>query len=408
MSKQLLDKPDSMEAGADGAKSIRAATTTPIASAPTATTTPRATPIVTATRVAPRPSGQEMSAWWREDSSKRLKVTAAGSVAGLLILVALVVALIANAGGGVQTASNMSGMSGMSGASNTSPITTSPNAPAHQLYNPALPPVAQGDTVNVTLTAKESLISISKGIAYHAWTFNGTVPGPALHVRQGQRIHFTLINGSNMPHSIDFHAAQTPWDVNYKPIGPGQSFSFDWTANYPGVFMYHCGTPPVMEHIANGMYGAIIVDPANGWAPAQEYVLVQSEFYLQKQADGSYVYNAAKAMAGTPDFVVFNGYDGQYRDQPIQVKAGQRVRLYIVNAGPSDYSGFHVIGAIFSDSYADGNPANHTVGNQTVTIPPGGGEVVELTMPEAGKYPFLTHAFSAAMKGAIGVLQASK
>src|SRR6266487_3828254 len=172
------------------------------------------------------------------------------------------------------------------------------------------------------------------------------MPGPVIRVRQGQTIHFTLINDGNMPHSIDFHAAQTPWNVNYQEVPAGKSFSFDWKANYPGVFMYHCGAPVVIYHMANGMYGAIIVDPANGWAPAQEYVLVQSEF-----------------------------------------------------------SAFHVIGALFSDTYADGNPANHQVGNQTVTIPPGGGMVVEMTIPEAGLYPFVTHSFADVGKGAVGVLK---
>lgn len=143
--------------------------------------------------------------------------------------------------------------------------------PAHQTYNAQPPVTPQGDSVDFTLIAKETLISISPD---HAWTFNGSVPGPILRVRQGQTVHFTLTNDSSMPHSIDFHAAQTPWNVNYQPVAPGKRFSFDWKANYPGVFMYHCGAPPVMTHMTNGMYGAIIVDPAAGWAPAQEFILV--------------------------------------------------------------------------------------------------------------------------------------
>lgn len=294
---------------------------------------------------------------------------------------------------------------GGSDTGNTTSANTAPVAvPAHQTYNPQAPATLQGKTVNVTLTVKEVLISIAPDVAYHAWTFNGTVPGPVIRVRQGQTVHFTLINDGMMPHSIDFHAAQTPWNVNYQEVGVGKSFSFDWKANYPGVFMYHCGAPVVIYHMANGMYGTIIVDPAQGWTPAQEYVLVQSEFYTARQSDGTYAVDAGKLAAGTPDYVVFNGYSDQYQAAPIHAKAGERIRLFLVNAGPTLFSAFHVIGAIFSDTYADGNPANHLVGNQTVTIPPGGGMVVELTIPEAGQYPFVTHSFTDVGKGALGIL----
>jgi nitrite reductase (NO-forming) len=274
--------------------------------------------------------------------------------------------------------------------------TTAATGPAmtHQLYNPQAPAALQGSTVNVTLTVKEVLLPIASGIVYHAWTFNGTVPGPVIRVRQGQTIHFTLVNDGNMPHSIDFHAAQTPWNINYQEVPNGKSFSFDWKANYPGVFMYHCGAPVVIYHMANGMYGAIIVDPASGWAPAQEYVLVQSEFYTQKLSDGTYSVVPTKMSNGIRDYVVFNGYANQYKTDPITAKAGQRIRIFLVNAGPTEFSAFHVIGAIFSDTYADGNPANHQVGNQTVTIPPGGGMVVEFTIPEAGLYPVGTVSYT--------------
>ncbi|MBE3559458.1 MAG: multicopper oxidase domain-containing protein [Ktedonobacteraceae bacterium] len=277
--------------------------------------------------------------------------------------------------------------------------------PAHQTYNAQAPAIPQGSTVNLTLTVKESLISIAPGVAYHAWTFNGTVPGPVLRVRQGQTVHFTLVNEGTMPHSIDFHAAQTPWNVNYQEVAAGKSFSFDWKANYPGIFMYHCGTPVTIYHMANGMYGAIIVDPANGWAPAQEYVLVQSEFYTNKLPDDSYSVDPNKLTSGIPDYVMFNGYADQYKENPLTAQAGQRIRLFLVNAGPTHFSAFHVIGTIFSDTYSDGNPANHMVGNQTVTVPPGGGAVVELTIPQAGLYPFVTHSFSDVGKGAQGVIK---
>jgi nitrite reductase (NO-forming) len=292
------------------------------------------------------------------------------------------------------------------GSGNSSQATIT--APAHKTYDAAAPAVPQGNVVNVKLMAQDTLISIAPGIAYHAWTFNGTVPGPVIHVRQGQTVNFTLVNNTGMAHSIDFHAAETPWNVNYQAVDAGKSFSFTWKANYPGVFMYHCGTPPVIQHLSNGMYGAIIVDPASGWSPAREYVLVQSEFYTLKMPDGSYSFDYNKATTVQPDYVTFNGYANQYKDAPLTAKLGQRVRLFVLNAGPSEFSAFHVIGAIFANAYGDGNPANHTVGNQTVTIPPGGGAVVELTIPAAGSYPFVTHAFANANAGALGVLQITK
>lgn len=350
-------------------------------------------------------AGQVLSAWWNRKLPHGAR-TALTQLAIALVVV-LIVLPVASAFGWFglhnSTPSTTSGASQM-----TTTLTTnkpSPNAPAHPLYNPQAPATLQGDTVEVKLAVKETLVSVAPGIAYRAWTFNDTVPGPVIRVRQGQTVHFTLTNNSTMSHSIDFHAAQTPWSVNYQSVAPGKSFSFDWKANYPGVFMYHCGTPPVMVHMANGMYGAIIVDPANGWsAPAQEYALVQSEFYVHRGADGVYGLDNAKMMNSMPDYVTFNGYASQYLHTPLTAKAGQRIRLFIVNAGPTHFSAFHVIGAIFSDTYADGNPANHMRGDQTITIPPGGGTVIELTIPDAGEYPFLTHSFMDASTGATGLI----
>ena len=319
------------------------------------------------------------------------------ALASIAIAVLLIVGVIFSQHPAPTTSSTSASTS-----ANTAPSVA---VPPHQTYNALAPATPQGNTVNLTLTVKEVLVSIAPGVAYHAWTFNGTVPGPVLRVRQGQTVHFTLINDGSMPHSIDFHAAQTPWNVNYQPIDPGKSFSFTWRANYPGVFMYHCGAPVTIYHMVNGMYGAIIVDPANGWAPAQEYVLVQSEFYTTRLSDGTYGVDPNKLTTGIPDYVVFNGYVNQYKTDPLTAKAGQRIRIFIVNAGPTEFSAFHVIGAILSDTYADGNPANHMEGNQTVTVPPGGGVVVELTIPQAGLYPFVTHSFADVGKGALGVIK---
>ena len=329
---------------------------------------------------------------------KRTRMWGLMTLTGVVMLILLVGSIIVGLSRSTTTTTNTTT------SSNTSSVPTVV-VPAHNTYNAQIPPVPAGDTVNINLTMKEILISIAPNVAYHAWSFNGTVPGPILHVRQGQLVHTTLVNEGSMAHSIDFHAAQLPWNVYYQSIEPGKSFSFTWLANYPGVFMYHCGTPTVIYHMANGMYGTIIVDPANGWAPATEYALVQSEFYTNQIPDGSYSVDVTKMMSNIPDYVVFNGYADQYKDTPLTAKVGQRVRLFILNAGPSQFSAFHVIGALFSDVYIDGNPANHMVGNQTITIPPGGGVVVEMVIPAAGLYPFVTHSFSDASKGAMGVLK---
>ncbi|MDE3230180.1 MAG: multicopper oxidase domain-containing protein [Chloroflexota bacterium] len=354
-------------------------------------------------------AAENLSTWWNKSVPRGAR-TAMTQFLMALVVVLIVLPLSSALGWfGLHNTTPASSNTSNTMSQTTTGMSPSPNAPAHQLYNPAMPPVLQGSVVNVNLTTQESVLSIANGIAYKAWTFNGTVPGPIVHVRQGQTVHFTLTNKDpKMSHSIDFHAAQTAWNVNYQPVAPGASFSFDWKANIPGAFLYHCGTPPVMEHMANGMYGAIIVDPANGWAtPAQEFVLVQSEFYTQRQSDGTYGLSNAKMMQNAPDFVVFNGYANQYGHSPLAVKKGQPVRLYVVNAGPSRFSAFHVIGAIFSDTYMDGNQANRMQGNQTVTIPPGGAAVMQLTIPDAGTYPFLTHSFMDATMGALGQIKAS-
>ncbi len=375
--------------------------------------TPTSQPLATA-NAAPSPTrqGAIKSNWdaLLQRDIAGLKQIGIGALSALLVSTVILGVYVAIAGApSVKVVSSnsagSSGSMGSMGSMGSSANVAQVAVPKYQPYDAQPPASPSGSSVNLTLTVKETLLSIAPNVAYRAWTFNGTVPGPVLRVRQGQTVNFTLINDGTMGHSIDFHAAQVPPNIDYRPIPAGGKISFSFTPQYPGVFMYHCGMTPVMDHIANGMYGAIIVDPASGWSPAQEYVLVQSEFYTQKNADGSYSLNEQKMMTGTPDYVVFNGYSAQYVGAPLTAKPNQKIRLFVVNAGPTGFSAFHVIGAIFSDYYPDGNPANHMVGDQTITIPPGGGAVVELTIPEAGKYPFVTHSFAAAMSGAIGAIK---
>lgn len=264
-----------------------------------------------------------------------------------------------------------------------------------------------GEVVEVELVARETTQTIAEGIEYQVWTFNGTAPGPAIRVQVGDTVHFTLRNESSLglAHSIDFHAAQTPWDVNYQPVQPGETFSFDWVARFPGVFMYHCGVPPVMHHIANGMYGAIIVEP-EGLAPAREYVMVSSEFYATDEpADGIFVGDVDKMSAVTPTQVVFDGGFNRYLDAPLEARPDELIRLWVMNAGPTLTNAFHVIGALFDETHPDGNPANTLYGLQTYNIPPGAGAMFELRIPDAGLYPFVTHSFAYTGLGSVGVIK---
>jgi nitrite reductase (NO-forming) len=268
----------------------------------------------------------------------------------------------------------------------------------------ALPPLDPNPQKTLVIEAIDKTVEVAGGINLNAWTFDGEVPGKVVRVRQGDTIDFTLRNNGTIGHSIDFHAAQIPWDINYKTIVPGEELSFQWRANVPGAFMYHCGTGPVIEHIANGMYGAVIVDPVEGFRPAREYVLVQSEFYLKR--DGANWSGDAERMAAVlPDFVVFNGAANQYEQQPLAAAPGELIRLYVVNAGPTLFSAFHVIGALFDTVYVDGNPRNPLVGLQTWTVPPGGGATFELVIPDAGQYPFVTHSFAYTGLGAVGLIE---
>ena len=269
-----------------------------------------------------------------------------------------------------------------------------------------LEPATDSRAKQLTLEAIDATLEIGAGVEYNAWTFGGRVPGPVVHVKQGDEVQFTFTNNARSGgHSIDFHSAQTPWNLNYKTILPGESLSFDWTANFPGVFMYHCGTAPVLHHISNGMYGAVVVDPETPLPPAREYVLVQSEFYASSPAEANrWSGDMDKMLANRPDLMAFNGKAFQYRDHPLPADAGELIRLYVVNSGPTQFSAFHVIGAIFERVLVDGNPNNVLEGISTWTIPPGGGATFELIIPDAGQYPFVTHSFAYTELGAVGLI----
>ena len=273
-----------------------------------------------------------------------------------------------------------------------------------------LAPVEAGTVKQVTFDVTDTNVAIAPGVTLSAWTFGGQIPGPVIHVRQGDTVQFTLNNHSTMAHSIDFHAARTAPNVNYKNVAPGQSFTFTWTAKDPGIFMYHCGTAPILQHLAEGMYGAVVVDPVDQPLPAvdREFVFVQSEFYLGAAQNGITPADYQKAQTGQADVVVFNGYANQYADHPLAVKVGEKIRVYLVNAGPNHFSAFHVVGTIFDHVWVDGNPRNDMQGVQTWTVAPGEGSAFDLTLSEPGTYPMVSHSFADATKGAVAVFKAEK
>lgn len=272
------------------------------------------------------------------------------------------------------------------------------------------PPRATTHRHKIRLEMRHTRIVLTDGVPFDAWTFDGQVPGPVLRVTVGDTVDFTVVNKAPIPHSMDFHAAEVSPSRVYVNVNPNDSLQYQFVAHVAGAFMYHCGTAPVALHIASGMYGAIIVDPVRPRPAAREYVLVQSEFYTRSAGDKTdstaMAIDWQKLLSLAPDHVVFNGRAAQYATHPLPVKAHELVRIYLVNAGPNRASAFHVVGAIFERVFQDGRAAPTFEGIQTVEVPVGGGAIFELRLAEPGNYPFVSHAFADATKGAVGILQA--
>jgi nitrite reductase (NO-forming) len=275
---------------------------------------------------------------------------------------------------------------------------------AFHRFDPGLPPVARERTTRLQFTAQEVPIRISDDTVISAWTFDGEIPGPIVHVKQGDTVEFTLVNHGSIPHSMDFHAAQIDPKVAFRSIVPGQSVSYTFRARYPGVYMYHCGTSPVLMHIGSGMVGAVVVDPPSPLPAAKEFVLVESEYYLAAAVAGVMPFDYTKMLATLPDYVVFNGRPSQYMTAPIKVKVGDRVRFYVVNAGPTHPCNFHVVGEQFDTVYLGAPPGFPLRGVQTFAVAPGGGMVFEMLADIPGEFVFVNHGFGHGQKGAIGIL----
>lgn len=225
-----------------------------------------------------------------------------------------------------------------------------------------------------------------------------------MHCRVGDTVHFTLTNDMEIPHSMDFHAAQIDPKVAFRSVIKGQSISYSFTPRYAGAFCYHCGTAPVLLHLGSGMYGAIIVSPREPLPPAREFVLLQSEFYLGAPVNGVQPFDYGKMLSGVPDIVAFNGRPDQYSREPIRVKRGDRVRFWVVNPGPTLGCAFHIVGEQFDRVYIGEPPTERIRGVQTWNVPPGGGMGFELTCDIAGEFVFVNHAFGHGQRGAIGNL----
>jgi nitrite reductase (NO-forming) len=291
-------------------------------------------------------------------------------------------------------------------------VEADPDAPPYELFPAAAPARLDGEVHDVELVIEEKLMTVADGFVQAVWTFGGTVPGPVIRVKVGDTIRVHLLNPATnrVPHSVDFHASQVAWNDEMTSINPGEEKIYEWTADYAGVWMYHCGTAPALHHIANGMFGMVIVEPREGLpAVDHEAALVQSEWYLGPQGEPASLAKASEAAPG-PDFVVFNGIANQYLDHPIAVATGERVRLYVLNAGPSVDSSFHIVGTIFDTVIregvilARGNPGNW--GAQAVDLSPAQGAIIEFTTAEDGLYPIVTHAFNLVGRGALGLVQA--
>lgn len=272
---------------------------------------------------------------------------------------------------------------------------------------------AYAKTVKVTLTAKEVDLPIdNKGTMYKTWTYNGMVPGPVVRITEGDTVDFTLKNdpANKNSHSIDFHAAQVDVVKDFAPIRPGETHSWSFTAKYPGVFFYHCGADPMIQHIARGMFGVIIVDPKDPsvWPKAdREYVLIQSELYPNPD-------DKEEMMQDKWSNIMFNG--GIFKYDPVhdanatkwlQAKPGERVRIYFVNAGPNEFSSFHPIAGIWDRVYQSGNPKNVHYGLQSFVVGPGDADTFDLISPKAGANAIVTHSLRGALSGAIAIIMFS-
>ena len=282
-------------------------------------------------------------------------------------------------------------------------------------HAPEVPPAIDRDypaKVRVKMETIEKTMKMDDGVEYHYWTFNGDVPGRMIRVREGDTVEVEFSNNpsSTVPHNVDFHAATGPGGGAAASFtAPGRTSTFSFKALQPGLYIYHCAVAPVGMHIANGMYGLILVEPKEGLPKVdKEFYIVQGDFYTKgkKGAQGLQPFDMDKAVAEQPEYVVFNGHVGAIAgDNALKAKAGETVRMYVGNGGPNLVSSFHVIGEIFEKVYVEGGKLiNENV--QSTIVPAGGSAMVEFKVDVPGSYTLVDHSlFRAFNKGALGQLK---
>lgn len=296
--------------------------------------------------------------------------------------------------------------SGVSGAV----IPPNPSATLGATVDPVLAPLTDERVRAVTLTVSEVPLEVAPGLWQTRWTYNGAGVGPVLHGRVGDVFEITLVNDGTIGHSIDFHAGALAPDQPMRTIAPGESLVYRFTAGRAGMWMYHCSTMPMSAHIAAGMHGAVVIEP-DGLAPVdRSYVLVQSEVFLANaatSADTAQEVEADKVNAERPDRVVFNGVANQYDLAPFEARVGERVRFWVLDAGPNRASAFHVVGGQFDTVWSEGAftlRGDPRSGAQVLPLAVAQGGFVEMTFPEAGRYPVVSHVMVDAERGAHGIV----
>ncbi|HFC8454542.1 TPA: copper-containing nitrite reductase [Neisseria subflava] len=282
-------------------------------------------------------------------------------------------------------------------------------------HAPEVPPPTDRDhpaKVRVKMETVEKTMTMEDGVEYHYWTFNGDVPGQMIRVREGDTVEVEFSNNpsSTVPHNVDFHAATGQGGgAEASFTAPGHTSTFSFKALQAGLYIYHCAVAPVGMHIANGMYGLILVEPKEGLPKVdKEFYIVQGDFYTKgkKGAQGLQPFDMDKAIAEQPEYVVFNGHVGSIAgDNALKAKAGETVRMYVGNGGPNLVSSFHVIGEIFDKVYVEGGKLiNENV--QSTVIPAGGAAMIEFKVDIPGSYTIVDHSiFRAFNKGALGQLK---
>ena len=282
-------------------------------------------------------------------------------------------------------------------------------------HAPEVPPPTDRDhpaKVRVKMETVEKTMTMEDGVEYHYWTFNGDVPGQMIRVREGDTVEVEFSNNpsSTVPHNVDFHAATGQGGgAEASFTAPGHTSTFSFKALQAGLYIYHCAVAPVGMHIANGMYGLILVEPKEGLPKVdKEFYIVQGDFYTKgkKGAQGLQPFDMDKAIAEQPEYVVFNGHVGSIAgDNALKAKAGETVRMYVGNGGPNLVSSFHVIGEIFDKVYVEGGKLiNENV--QSTLIPAGGAAMIEFKVDVPGSYTVVDHSlFRAFNKGALGQLK---